>query len=114
MYENYTESLIFTIKRDENANAGYSIACITIGNSEELIVINSIDETGPAYKAGLRKLHIGWNIISVNDINTCKTEKILEILESTKKNNNKFTIEIQPIFEINSDNDLTLKSCLDI
>jgi hypothetical protein len=32
MYENYTESLIFTIKRDENANAGYSIASITISN----------------------------------------------------------------------------------
>lgn len=76
-----------------------------------LLVINSIDETRPAYKADLRKLHIGWNIISVNDINSCKTEKILEILESTKKNNNKFTIEIQPIFEINSDNDLTLKFC---
>jgi predicted metalloprotease with PDZ domain len=102
-------NLKFEITRDENADAGYTIADIII-NETNYIVIADVKEGGPAFNAGLKKEHISWSIVSVNDINCSTTKQIQELIKSTKKPNYTFSIEIQDLKEqISNNNSLSRK-----
>ena len=102
-------NLKFEITRDENADAGYTIADIII-NETNYKVIADVKEGGPAFNAGLKKEHISWCIVSVNDINCSTTKQIQELINSTKKPNYTFSIEIQDLKEkINNNNSLSRK-----
>ena len=102
-------NLKFKITRDENADAGYSIADIIIKETN-YIVIADVEEGGPAFNAGLKKEHISWSIVSVNDINCSTTKQIQELIKSTKKPNYTFSIEIKDLKQqINNNNSLSRK-----
>lgn len=102
-------NLKFEITRDENADAGYTIADIIVKETNYMVIAD-VKEGGPAFNAGLKKQHIAMCIVSVNDINCSTTKQIQELIKSTKKPNYTFSIEIQDLKEqISNNNSLSRK-----
>lgn len=103
------ENLKFDITRDENADAGYTVADIIIEETHYFIIYD-VKEEGPAFNAGLKKEHIGMAIVSVNGSKSSTIKETQQLLESTKKPNYTFTIEIQDLRkQYNSNNSLSRK-----
>ena len=86
----------FTIQRDENCNAGYTIGTITIKDIFTFIVILNLDDIGPATKAGLSNKYIGWRIIEVNGV-AGEAECIMKMIDKTKTPNQSFTITLENV-----------------
>ena len=86
----------FTIIRDENCNAGYTMGMITIKEIFSFIAILHIDNMSPATEAGLSNKHIGWCIIKVNGV-AGEAECIKDMIDKTRTPNKSFTITLQNI-----------------
>lgn len=86
----------FTIIRDENYNAGYTIGMITIKKIFSFLAILNLNAMGPATKAGLSNKHIGWCIIKVNGV-AGEAECIKDMIDKTKTPNQSFTITLHNV-----------------
>ena len=106
----------FTITRDTNADAGYMIGCISVKFTrnlvQEAIIILSVKHDSPASIAGMSDEYVGWEVIAVNDEIRNSSGELAELLNSTKKPNNTFTIELRRIFAKGSGNELALHELL--
>ena len=106
----------FTITRDVNADAGYMISGISVKFTpnlvQEAIVIVSVSDDSPASIAGMSDEYVGWEVIAVNDKIMSSSGELAELLNSTKKPNNTFTIELRRIFAKGSSNEFALHELL--
>jgi len=91
----------FTITRDSNADAGYMITCVSFklsnGLVKDVILIYNINSNSPASIAGMNREYIGYELIAVNDVFASSCDELKKLLDSTKKPNNTFTIDLRHI-----------------
>ena len=103
----------FQITRDQRGDAGYTIALVSIGDMDFLLIAN-VKSSGPAANAGMTKEHVGWAIVSINNSSPSNLNELNNLLNLTKKPNCTFTLGLRLIFEKNSQNDTLIKSKLKI
>ena len=87
-----------SITRDENGEAGYTVANILIKQMPAFVVSN-VEPTGPARIAGLSDEHVGWQVDRVNNTDVLCPEQGSQLLQLTRKPLTTFKITLTRVFD---------------
>lgn len=98
----------FHITRDENVNAGYGVACITLNNTQSFLVIHYVESGHRAEAAGMSDIHVGWQVVQVNGQTAPSPDEMYDLIAATKKAGKTFSLSITRLMEEGSRNEALL------